>query len=733
MLFAFAAVVLLVGLMVPANAQSTCTATSGVNSLVRAEGYNELVGDILITCTGGTPTAANSLVPQVDVLVTLNGTITSRITATLTGGTGVNMTEALLLMDEPNGVRWNGFVDTHPIANCGLHGEDSSSAGPAVCAIYSDGNPNDTYDGNWGHAGAQTCEPPDAPYSSPQGVPATYPYGCGRPNVFQGRQASVLAGSVANTVEFLGVPYDPPAPSANFGACGMDPCSTTRTMRIVNIRVNGNGYGVASPFSTVPVVATVSISNNSSVVLNNTSVQVGQVEQGLVSSIRPATFLQCENTQSQYHRILADEARKTPVPLTLSPGASTPPGGMDIRVQENFATAFRVKNLRQIVDNGTQSGSAYSYNGSVLYNPDYDQNVPGAPYGTETGFSFTGSPSGSNPPAGFGTPVTGPIGTPFANGGAPGIQSTNIAAAGIATQGTRIAVSADPAPAGVQVYFPIQVPLLNQANGNITGMMILISTDANGAGAYAPAAASTYPGYALATNGNFAVYEVIFSDPSSMEYADILPQLYYVSNTATNTPPAPATVTATASFAPFYAASTGANLPSSTLPEPRFAPSVAASQTLYVITPCSCDLLFPWVVGGNGYVTSIVVDNTTNDPFGTTGASGPVTFNYYGTNSVSSSPANTGTFAAQTTSVPIPPGSYAVNVITNSGGGGTAGLSSLSGPFAGYVITQANFQFCHGVASISGNGIQPQSYIGLEMDTNPTPSRTGQSSEVLGN
>ena len=97
MLFAFAAVALLAGLTVPANAQSACTVGSGVNTLVRAEGYTDLVGDIVLTCTGGTPTAPNVIVPQVDFLVTLNGTITSRITATLTGGTGSLMTEALLL------------------------------------------------------------------------------------------------------------------------------------------------------------------------------------------------------------------------------------------------------------------------------------------------------------------------------------------------------------------------------------------------------------------------------------------------------------------------------------------------------------------------------------------------------------------------------------------------------------------------------------------------------------
>jgi hypothetical protein len=657
--------------MVPANAQSACTVGSGVNTLVRAEGYNDLVGDIVLTCTGGTPTAPGVIVPQVDFLVTLNGTITSRITATLTGGSGASMTEALLLMDDPNSTKWNNTTP-HPIANCGLHGEDSSTAGPGVCSILSDGTPAHTYNGSTFMGGA-AC-------------PTLTTYGCGHPNVFQGRQASVLVGSISNTVQFLGIPYDPPAPS------------TTRTIRIVNLRVNGNGYGVASPFSTVPVIATISISNNSSISLTNTSVQVGQVEQGLVSKNTSATFLLCQSG-----------------------------GFVNVRVLENFATAFKVKNLRQILDNGIVAATNYTYNGTTLYGQDYDQNVPGAVYGTETGFYFPPTNStefpGVEPPPGFGSPVlpgapASAIGSRFSNGG----TNTGISSAGLANQGTRIAVTWDQLPSGAQLTFPLLVPLKNQATGNQTGILQLVATDVNGANlsfGYIPAD-PTQP-----STFNFAVYEVLFSDPNAQEYADIAPFVSYAS-TAT-----PGVINASASFAPFYTATgSGANLPSALLPEPRFAPS-GPNSLLATITQCQCNLLFPWVVGGGGYVTSIVVDNTGADPFATVGTSGTVKFNYYGTNGVSTNPANTGTFAAQTTTAAVAPGSYAVNIITNSGGGGTAGLSSLSGPFAGYVITQANFQFCHGVASISGNGIQPQTYVGLEMDS-ATSSRTGSLSEVLG-
>ena len=74
-----------------------CIADTGVPPTVRVEGITELVGDIVITCTGGTPTPAGTTVPYVNVMVGLNTTITSRL---LGSNTGVN--DALLLVDEPN-------------------------------------------------------------------------------------------------------------------------------------------------------------------------------------------------------------------------------------------------------------------------------------------------------------------------------------------------------------------------------------------------------------------------------------------------------------------------------------------------------------------------------------------------------------------------------------------------------------------------------------------------------
>jgi hypothetical protein len=77
--------------------------------------------------------------------------------------------------------------------------------------------------------------------------------------------------------------------------------------------------------------------------------------------------------------------------------------------------------------------------------------------------------------------------------------------------------------------------------------------------------------------------------------------------------------------------------------------------------------------------------------------------------------------APQTSTASVPPGSYMAFVISPTAsvaGTQTAGngLKPIAGPFAGYVIAQSEFQYCHGVASLSGVGLTAQTYLGLVLD-----------------
>ena len=100
-LYALALVALLAGLTMPASAQTfNCTSSTSVPPIVRAEGYSELVGDLILDCTGGVPTPPNQLVAQANIAVNLDTFVSSKVTAVV--GTNTEFLESLIIFDEPN-------------------------------------------------------------------------------------------------------------------------------------------------------------------------------------------------------------------------------------------------------------------------------------------------------------------------------------------------------------------------------------------------------------------------------------------------------------------------------------------------------------------------------------------------------------------------------------------------------------------------------------------------------
>ncbi len=100
--------------------------------------------------------------------------------------------------------------------------------------------------------------------------------------------------------------------------------------------------------------------------------------------------------------------------------------------------------------------------------------------------------------------------------------------------------------------------------------MLLTNTDSAGAGAFSPANGTL--------TGSLAVYEVLWSDPFSTEYAEI-------PYTLINAPPG-ATVQVTAGYAPFYSDS-GSRQDGSTYPVPRFISSSedCGGQSCFNVSP----------------------------------------------------------------------------------------------------------------------------------------------------
>lgn len=697
---AFAVVTMLTGLAVSANAQLApafqCVANAGVPPIIRGEGYTELVGDVTLNCTGGVPTTAGQPVPQVNFQIFLNTNATSRI---LAGGI---FSEALLIFDEPN----SAANPNRPILNCGNAGApDNGPSGPGVCLTTSTGNPADTYDGT---VGGTT-------------------YGSGRPNVFQGRLAPVQNVGQQNSITWLGVPLDPPGTTTN------------RTIRITNVRANAVSLGVSSTFITSQVQMNISVSGNTSLAINNPSQIVAFVQRGLAadSGVRVTNFgfLQCIDENLP----LFGASSGSPFPGTFfnSPQPA-------IRFIEGFAQAWKVKNLAHALANSTYSGTtnSYAYNGGTNYpTPDTVQNVPGAIYNTESGFEFAAGQTipSPNPPPGFGT--TSVNANIYAlDSTAQGGLDTNIHLAGFANAGTRLAISFTDIPNGTQVFVPSVVGIFRQGTAfsysslaNASGVAVLTTTAADGSGAYSRA--STGGQSTLVRVTTLAVYEVLYADVFSLEYMDVPVVVAYDSNLPNNLPVSGQFAKAAVGFAPFSTAASW-GLPSSSLPIPRFFPG-AGPKDLFLIVKCACNLLFPYAVAQAGYDTGLAIANTSLDPgsqfgFFATPQAGKVTLWYFGEMASGGSPP-----PPQTTFGNVAPGNVLTYVLSSGNADTRYRLDNRGNGLLGYIITQSEFQWCHGFAFITALGAGPtspqasQGYLGLVLDFGGL-FRTNQFGEVLG-
>jgi hypothetical protein len=528
--------------------------------------------------------------------------------------------------------------------------------------------------------------------------------------VFQGRQ---VVGSNNQIIQFIGVPLD----------------GGTHTLRITNIRANAvflsggritnSNFGVGLTFQTF-----VTFTSPNSVNAQLINVTNGSIRNGLdsVTGSTAGPYLQCIFTTVE----------------DVSAGSVT--------LVEGFPSAFKARNWEQIADNGLYVGTAdWQYQGTSNFTTnDNVQNVPNAFYSTESGFMFpaTATVPIPNPPQGISSAGGSPAGnTPFTSGtGDP----TGISQAGSVSNGTRFAVVFSNIPAGTVISVPQKVDLINISGGNgaHTGTMLAVGgTDSDGSGS-----GGTVGVGGITTSGtNFTVfYEVLFADPLAIESATINVTAVVQPFNGTN-PQVNVVATAQAGFAPFYNNGAGSSagsplllghpLTSSVGPQPRFVTGLLPTTpiNLFSFSRCACDLLFPWVVADSTFTTSIVVANTSLDPGPTFGflaapQSGTVQFWFFGTSDISFNPTNFGTatgpatvIASQTTTASVPAGSYVAFVISPSNAGATTqtagnGLKPIAGNFAGYVIAQSQFQYCHGIASISAPGLSPQTYLGLVLD-----------------
>ncbi|QOY86537.1 hypothetical protein [Paludibaculum fermentans] len=228
-----AVLVLVTGIAFAQSTPLQCVANSGTTPPVRAEGVAEEVGQVIITCTGGTSTTANQPIPTFNVQIFLSTNVTSR----LLGHTQAIDSEALLLIDEP--------------AFC------NNTTATVGCQLVASTVPN-----------TQTV--------TASGSGLYYGGATGRPNVFVGQ----VVGT--NSIAWLNIPFDPPGTTSN------------RVIRLANVRANANQLGVSSTLIPTSINMFISISGTGSLSLANSQLTVAYVQLGMKFSATPATYNQCE-------------------------------------------------------------------------------------------------------------------------------------------------------------------------------------------------------------------------------------------------------------------------------------------------------------------------------------------------------------------------------------------------------------------------------------------------------
>jgi hypothetical protein len=225
----------LLGITGVASAQTTsginCVANAATPIQDRAEGITENVGDVVLSCQGGTVTPLNVAVPTVNVTISLNTQVTSRLIGTTT--TTASITDALLIINDPG----PGFQNLCPatINNS--------------CATQVNGT------GAGGGKGVAN------------GLGAIQ-YTGSVPNVYQG----IL--TAANTITFFNVPIDAPGTAVP---------APTLTLRVTDVRANASALGAPTGFSSTSI--TEFISTSAGFTISNPSQTVGNVLTGLVSKV----------------------------------------------------------------------------------------------------------------------------------------------------------------------------------------------------------------------------------------------------------------------------------------------------------------------------------------------------------------------------------------------------------------------------------------------------------------
>jgi hypothetical protein len=660
-----------------ANSLLACVATAAGTPELRPEGYTELAGDIVISCTGGPTSIIGTAVPTTNVVIYMQPAvpITSRF-MDKTGGS-----EALLIIDEAGST-----ISTGATPAAGGYGY-GPQAPQVLCTLAQQQA-----------SGGSVCTPIVGVDGSKNYQVSVLPGGGPAPNVFEGRVGDFGINSVA----FYNVPVLPPATTG-----------VSRTFRITNIRVpvpggilGGQGSGLLALVSTSP---------SATLPVAGTAIDIGYVgpyTQATVTANKTA-FTQC-----------------TPQSVALT---------ASLTFTEGFATAFKTRVVPGGAQNLTgSSGGNVPYAAEMINTAaPSNQNIPGGLYGgfaanSESGFIFPGLNTGTstNYTAGladYGTRLKAtfyniPAGlTLYVSTVSTGTAPVPVGGTSVKPYAVLVATNTGEAASDGTGFGggTSGIPIVGTATGSDT----------------LPA----YPLTQTSTGSAEAVWEVTNANPSAQDVLSFSVYVSYTALAASTTNPYGLPITGLGtnpndvqlSFAPEPSTLlfSTANATQGATPTPRFAVYKTQEGPFLSINLCQTTLLYPFVTGAQGFDTGIAVANTSMDPFGTVTQTGSCTLYAYGA-TYSSTGATT--FFKTTVSGcdqignPSPGGNcFGGPVVSGNPNGyfispGTVGFvqaSNVLQNFQGYVIAICNFQYAHGYAALTDLGLRNyfSSYLALEL------------------
>ncbi len=650
----------------------SCTANGASIPQLRAEGYTELVGDILISCTGGPPIAPGSTtqIPTTNITVFMSPS-TSAITSRLFASSGqTGLSEVVLLIDEPGSGLPTGVTGYGPLA-------------PQSLCTVSTGCP--AYVGsNSGYEVAVT---------SVGGSTAAQ-------NMYQGYLNQV--GS--NTVTFYGVPVLPPVTSG-----------VTRVFRITNIRFPVVGLG-----NQQQILASISTSPSTVLPLVQAGFPVGVViSPGLITSAKLNgalnPFAQCAPANVNLSSTLtftegfATSFKTRVVPMTntqyaaeaVNTGTQNIPGGLYGGFASNSESGF--------IPGGTPADVSTT---STVYTAGL------ADFGTRLKAVFTNIPAG----------ITLYVST-VSEGTAPVIGGQTL----LNSYAVLVATGTGEATSDGTAFTPIAATVAAGVGGNALPAVPLA---ANSSGVATAVWEVTNAQPSKNESLVFDVYVSYAALPGSITPANPfgLPQITTILNAPFNNvslsfAPEPSQGAFTAAAGPLP----GTNIiPRFSILNPANFPfvSITLCQTTLLYPFVTAN---PAATGlGQGFDTGIAIANTSMDPFGTkpfpianiTSALneiGSCTLYPYGV-TLSSSGAQSAAPAVlkgcDLISNPVQ-GQNCFPVVS-PGSVQTVLASTVFPGFQGYVIAICNFQYAHGYAAVTDLGLRGlfSSYLALELAPN---------------